>query len=612
LSVTVVLQWVQATLFVALAAAALTSFARQRSAPAAYVAAAFAAMGGATLSGRVTDVAGVEPPELIGDLTLVAVVAFPWLLAAFAWSFSGRLPTWLRVAGVATAVLAVVAFPLPPLGDAPDRTQIAQLYVAAVLVSWLLLTAAAAGHLWMAGRGQRVVRARTRLLALGAVVLALALLVAGTGGDSDGLTILVNVAAISSALLFAAGLAPPAFLRMYWRQLPNARWHEMQSALIAARTPEEAAEAVVPVLADTFGGGALCTDSGDVIVARDGIDGTDADDIAARIARGETEIDGVEVTPVDRWHLAVQTSPYAPLFGEDEEGLLRRFGGQLRLAIQRADLYVAHREARRQVEASSEELQALLIGLAHDLRSPAVTISTYAALIGDSDDPDDVALMVEGLRDGSAYLDRLVDGLLSLSRIGRNDGEPEPVALEEVISGVARRLAAAYPALEVTTSGDLPVVCVDRLRIEQVVDNLLGNAAKHGGREDLTVTVTWSPDREGGTLVFADDGRGVSEAEREHVFGLFRRGSSSAAGSGVGLGLVRRIVDNLGGSIRLAPSDRGALVEVRLPTSVIVERSPSGLVRRDTRTDTDVGTGPGADAAPGSVADGGERRDVRP
>jgi signal transduction histidine kinase len=581
LQVIVVLQWVQAVLFTGLAAAALTSFARHRSAPAGYVAAAFAVLGAATLSGRVTDAAGSTPPEIVGDLTLAAVVTFPWLLAAFAWSFSGRLPTWLRAVGVATAGLALLAFPLPPLGDAPDRGQTEQLYVAAVLVAWLLLTAAAAVHLWRAGRGQGVVRARTRLLALGAVVLALALLVAGTAGESATLTTLVTLATIASALLFAAGVAPPAFLRMYWRQLPNVRWHDMQTALIAATTPTEAAGAVVPVLADTFGGGALCTDDDHTIVARRGIDEEDAAAIAARIAAGETDIPGVEVTPVDGWHLAVQTSPYAPLFGEDEEGLLRRFGGQLRLAIQRADLYVAHREARRQVEASSRELQALLIGLAHDLRSPAVTISTYAALIGDTDDDDDRALMVEGLRDGSAYLDRLVDGLLSLSRIGRSDGEPESVDLEAVVNGVARRLAAAYPSLEVTTSGDLPVIQADRLRIEQVVDNLLGNAAKHGGREDLTVTVSWAADRDGGTLTFADDGRGVGEDERESIFGLFRRGSTGATGSGVGLGLVRRIVDHMGGSIQVAPSGGGAVFELRLPAAVVVERSVAPRDRQD-------------------------------
>jgi signal transduction histidine kinase len=572
--VTAVLQWVQAALFAALAIATAISWWRHRSAPTAYAAAGFGALGVATVSARVTEAAGVTLPEVVADVRTAAVVAFPWLLAAFAWSFTGRLPSWLRTSGVLVGALAGAAFALPPLADTADRGELEQVYVAAVLVIWLLLTAAAAAHLWVAGRGQRVVRTRTRLLALGAIVLALALLVAGLAGDSTTLAVVTALATIVAALLFAAGVAPPTFLRLYWRQLPNARWHAMQTDLIAATTPQEAAEAVVPILSETFGGGALCVGSDGRVIASAGLAEADAVELAERIVDGRTDPSELEVVPADRWHLAVQTSPYAPLFGEDEQGLLRRFAGQLRLATQRAALYLAHREAREEVEASSRELQALLIGLAHDLRSPAVTISTYAALIGDADDEADRALMVDGLRDGSAYLERLVDGLTSLSRIGRNDGEPEPVPLRDVVTGVTRRLHASHPEIRVQVEGELPVIHVDRLRIEQVVDNLIGNAAKHGGRDDLTVTVSWAADEDGGLLTIADDGRGIGESERESVFGLFRRGTTTASGSGVGLGLVRRIVDHLGGTIQVAPSDRGARLEVRIPRAAIVADGP--------------------------------------
>ncbi len=567
-----VLQWTQALLFATLAVAAFGAWRRHRTAPAGYVAAAFGVLAAAVLNSRIRELLPGEAPELVSDLAILAIVAFPWLLAAFAWSFSGRLPTWLRAAGVVTFGLGLLAFAVPPLGDAADRGPVESAYVGTVLSLWVALTVAAALHLWRAGRGQPVVRARTRLLALGALVLALALLVAGlVPEDNAVLPILIAVATIVSAVLFAAGSAPPAPLRLYWRQLPAQRMHEMQTALVAALTPHEAAEAVVPVLADTFGGGATCLDPDGAVAARSRLTEEATTAIADRIRAGATEIDGVQVLAVDGWWLAVQGSPYAPLFGEDERDLLERFGLQLRLAVQRAELFVAHGRARDQVEEASRDLQAMLVGLAHDLRSPAVTISTYAALLPDAEDDDDRDQMLEGLRDGSAYLDRLVDGLLALSRIGRNDGEPEPVDLGEVVAGVARRLVASFPGLEVRTVDPLPVLCLDRLRIEQVVDNLLGNAAKHGGSDDLRVEVSWEPSPAGGgVLRFADDGRGVSEDEREVVFGLFRRGSTSAAGSGVGLGLVRRIIENHGGHVRFAPTDRGACVEITLPDELVV------------------------------------------
>lgn len=566
------LQWIQALLFAGLGVAALRSYRRQRTRPAAYAAAAFATIAAVTLAARIAGLVFAERPEQLQDLTVAGIVAFPWLLAAFAWSFDGRLPRWLRIAGVGSALLALAIVPTPPLGDAADRGTAERLYIAALLIQWILLIGAAAVHLWSAGRGQRVVRARTRLLAGGAVVLAVALLLAGTVDRTatPGLATSTTLLAIASATLFGAGVAPPRFLRWYWRQLPSRRMHEMQTALVASVTPEQVAHAVTPVVGDTFGAGALCADATGRVVSRHGLAADEAEPIAAELTRDASVRADVRALEVDGWWLAVHTSPYAPLFGEDEQALLARFGLQFRLALQRAELFAAHERDRAELERSSAEMQAMLVGLSHDLRSPSVTISTYAALLREARDDEDRDQMVAGIRESSAYLDRLVDGLLELSRIGRSEGEPEPVDLTGVVDGVRRRLTVTHPDVRVDIPTPLPTIHVDRLRIEQVVDNLLGNAAKHGGRDDLTIQVSWEPTTDGGTLVLADDGRGVPERERETVFALFRRGSGAqSTGSGVGLGLVRRIIESYGGRIRFAPSDRGARAEVELPGDIV-------------------------------------------
>lgn len=575
------LQWIQALLFAGLGLAGARAYRRQRTRPTAYIAAAFACLAFVTLGSRIARLVTDQPPELFTDLLVATLVAFPWLLAAFVWSFEGPLPRWLRLAGLGSALIGLAIIPLPPIGAAPERDLVQGIYVGVLLITWVLLVGAAALHLWRAGRGQRVVRARTRLLAGGAVVLAAALLVTGTltADETPGLATGVALLVITSALLFAAGVAPPPLLRWYWRRVPGQRMHQMQTALVASATPDEVAHAVTPVLAETFGAGALCVDAAGRIVACHDLSIAEAERIAADLAdAGPAPADGpharddVRVLGVDGWWLAVHTSPYAPLFGEDERQLLERFGLQFRLALQRTELYAAHERDRAQLERSSAEMQAMLVGLSHDLRSPAVTISTYASLLREARDDDDRDQMIAGIHDSSAYLDRLVDGLLELSRIGRSDGEPEPVALGGVLDGVSRRLAVTHPDARVVVATELPTIHVDRLRIEQVVDNLLGNAAKHGGREDLTVRVAWRPaDDGGGTLVVADDGKGIPEREREHVFALFRRGSgASSSGSGVGLGLVRRIVESYGGRIRFAPSDLGARVEVDLPETVVL------------------------------------------
>lgn len=566
-----IMQWVQALLFTGLGVFGVKAYLDQRTRPAAYVAAAFVTLAFATLGARIESLAG-DAPTFLADLRVAALVAFPWLLAAFAWSFRGPLPRWLKLAGIASALIALAPLLLPPITDDAERTTAQSLFIAVLLIQWLLLTGATATYLWRAGRGQRVVRARTRLLASGAVALTIALLVAGTVDRSERpvLSFIIALLVIAAALLFAAGVAPPPVLRWYWRRLPSQRMHQMQTALVAASTPEQVADAVTPVLGDTFGAGAVCADSTGRVVARHGMGEQESELIVAQLIDGELQRPYIRALEVEGWYLAVQTSPYAPLFGEDERDLLARFGLQFRLALQRAQLYVAHERDRAELERSSAEMQAMLVGLSHDLRSPAVTISTYASLLREARDDDDRAQMIEGINDSSAYLDRLVDGLLELSRIGRSEGEPEPIALDEVIDGVGRRLAATHPGMTILVTTQLPTICVDRLRIEQVVDNLLGNAAKHGGREDLTVHISWEPHGAGGTLVLADDGRGIPEDERESVFALFRRGSGAqVSGSGVGLGLVRRIVESYGGRICFAPSEAGARVEVELPEDLL-------------------------------------------
>jgi signal transduction histidine kinase len=566
-----IMQWVQALLFTALAVFGVKAYLAQRSRPTAYVAAAFVALAFTTLGARIEALIDGSP-ELLRGPRIAAVAAFPWLLAAFAWSFRGRLPRWLKLAGLGTAFLAAVALALRPTIGVSDGSGVDRLFLAALLIQWVLLSGATAAHLWRAGSGQRVVRARTRLLAGGAVALAVALLVAGTVDRTQrpSLAFAVSFLAITAALLFAAGVAPPPVLRWYWRRLPSQRMHQMQTALVAASTPDEVAHAVTPVLGDTFGAGAVCADHAGRIVAHHGMGEQESELIVAQLADGDLQRPDIRALDVEGWHLAVQTSPYAPLFGEDERDLLARFGLQFRLALQRAQLYVAHERDRAELERSSAEMQAMLVGLSHDLRSPAVTISTYASLLREARDDDDRAQMIEGINDSSAYLDRLVDGLLELSRIGRSEGEPEAIALDDVIDGVGRRLAATHPAMTIAVTTPLPTICVDRLRIEQVVDNLLGNAAKHGGRDDLSVGISWEPHDAGGILVLADDGRGIPEGERESVFGLFRRGSGAqVSGSGVGLGLVRRIVESYGGRIRFAPSELGARVELTLPQELL-------------------------------------------
>jgi signal transduction histidine kinase len=565
------LRLVQAAMYVGLAVAATRVWRRERGRPAAYLAAAFVALGAVTAIG--VFLRRFEPDELqvLRDLNVVLLLSFAWLLAAAVWSFVHRqLPRWLRAAGVLLGAIALLSFALPPLGQPGERSVVAQLYVLAALVVWLTLLLAAAVRLWRAGdQRQRVVRARTRAMAAGAVGIGLVLIASANVQQSPGVSVTFSLLTITSAVLFGIGYVPPRLLRWWWRQLPASRIAAMQTELIAASTPQEVAAAFTPVIAEMYGGAVMLGPGGRLL----GAGGLPDDEVQelTDLVRARVDVEDVHVVDVEGYCLAVRTSPYAPLFAESEERVLREIVLLVRLALERAELQASTEAARAETQRAYDDQQALLVGLAHDLRSPAVTISTYSSLISAAEDLEDAKQMAEGLAGSAGYLDRLVDGISELSRIGRNDGHPEPIALAEVVGHAATRARATHPDLQVDVSPDLPTVVVDRLRIEQVFDNLIGNAAKHGGRDDLTVSVHTEPLEGGGVrVVVADDGAGVPEREREEVFALFRRGSGAGGqGSGVGLGLCRRIVESYGGQIRFAPVERGARAEVDLPAAVV-------------------------------------------
>jgi signal transduction histidine kinase len=559
--------------FLGLTAAAGWQFFRQRTPSAAYLTVAFAIIAVVLLAGRLRpdDAEGVW--NVVGAVNVLLLATFPWLLAAFAWSFEGRLPRWLRLALVAAVGIGVWGIALSPFPDPAERSLVEETYVLAFIAAWGVLVIAAATRLWTAGGRQHLVRARMRLMAGGMAVLTVALFVSvGGSGGGDAVVTVSRLLVLTSATLFVAGYAPPLPLRLWWRRRSTQQFQRMQVALIGAATPKEVGKAVVPTLADLLGSGVVLVGADRQVLAAAQLPDERAQVLARRLSAGGTIDDDTLVVPVNESWLLIQSNPYTPVFGQDEQELVEAFSLQVRLALERSELFEAHLAARTEAERTSQELEAMLLGLSHDLRSPAIAISGFAALLGQTDDPDARAEMIERIRSSTAYLNDLVDALLELSRIGRAQADVEPVDLTAVAELVAQRVGANHPQVMVRIEGPLPVVLINPARAEQLLDNLVGNAVKHGGRDDLTVTISSRPIPSGIELTVADDGRGIPPEDRDVVFALFQRGTNAGGrGSGLGLGMVRRIAEASGGSVRLAGSEVGATFVVELPIEVVVD-----------------------------------------
>ncbi|HEX7611684.1 MAG TPA: ATP-binding protein, partial [Candidatus Limnocylindrales bacterium] len=218
---------------------------------------------------------------------------------------------------------------------------------------------------------------------------------------------------------------------------------------------------------------------------------------------------------------------------------------------------------------------ALLDSVSHDLRTPLAAIRAAA---GNLMDPD-VALAPEEERAAASSIDREAQRLSRLVRnmldLGRIEGAALHPSLElydlaDLVDPVVERLAPTLAPLEVDVAipADLPAVQVDGIFVDQILTNLLENAARYAAGKALRVSARAVGDRV--LLMVEDAGPGVPATALPHLFERFyraprRQGSRSEGGSGIGLAVVRGLAQAMGGSTEARPSALGGLaVIVRL------------------------------------------------
>jgi len=265
---------------------------------------------------------------------------------------------------------------------------------------------------------------------------------------------------------------------------------------------------------------------------------------------------------------------------------LRR--AQREAEARRAEAQALWAERERLVEESNrvrlleevDRLRGALMGsVSHDLRTPLASIK---ASISDLADPglhlsdEDRALLLRTTEEETDRLTRLVTNLLDMSRIqaGALVLHRSATPLDELVGGVAARLAPLFRdhRLTLDVPEGLPLVDVDYLLVEQVLSNLLENAARH---TPAGTGVTLRAAAVAGEVEVAvvDHGPGVAEEERERIFDRFYRpgaqsGGPAGTGTGMGLAIVKAIVEAHGGRIRVETTPGGgATFAFRLPVS---------------------------------------------
>jgi signal transduction histidine kinase len=225
-------------------------------------------------------------------------------------------------------------------------------------------------------------------------------------------------------------------------------------------------------------------------------------------------------------------------------------------ALQQARDLLEQRVSERtaELEAANKELEAFSYSVSHDLRAPLRQIDGFSVMLMEhfESQPDaTVRRYLKLIRSGVLTMGQLVDDLLNMGRISRQELARKPTDLNALVQKVVRELQPETEGRQIDWRiGTLPEVDCDPGLIKQVVQNLLSNAVKYTRQRTRAVIEVGQMMAEEETVIFVrDNGAGFDQKYAHKLFGVFQRlhRSEDFEGTGVGLAIVQRIVQKHGG-----------------------------------------------------------------
>ncbi len=222
----------------------------------------------------------------------------------------------------------------------------------------------------------------------------------------------------------------------------------------------------------------------------------------------------------------------------------------------------------KEIEAKNSELERFSYTVSHDLRSPLITIQGFAYLLREDLEhgkTEDLASQLEYIETAAIKMDRLITDTLQLSRIGRVANPPVDVPFGEIVLEAQEQIKSS--GVEVTVADDFPTVHVDRMRLVEVLVNLITNSIKYMGEQSQPkIDIGYRVDGETPVFFVTDNGMGIDKSQHEKVFELFHKVDGSSNGTGAGLAIVKRIIEVHEGRIWLeSEKGKGCTVCFTLP-----------------------------------------------
>ncbi len=230
--------------------------------------------------------------------------------------------------------------------------------------------------------------------------------------------------------------------------------------------------------------------------------------------------------------------------------------------------------AKKELKAKNTELERFTYTVSHDLRSPLVTVNGFVEMLREDLERNEKEKMKGDLKfieNGTAKMEHLLNDTLQLSRIGRMVNPPEDVPFGEIVHETLEQTTGQIKSsgVEITVAEDFPAVHVDRMRIVEMLVNLITNSINYMGEQPRPrIDIDYRVDDEEAVFFVQDNGIGIDKSQHEKVFELFYTVDKSGKGTGAGLAIVKRIIEVHNGRIWIeSEKDKGCTVCFTLPVA---------------------------------------------
>jgi len=277
------------------------------------------------------------------------------------------------------------------------------------------------------------------------------------------------------------------------------------------------------------------------------------EDKYARIERKDEALEGEAYMPNMKAGAVYLYGKAAVLY--DSTGNLYGAIESIRDVTERKNAEQVRERLVKELESKNAEMERFTYTVSHDLRSPLITVSGLVGFLKSDLVKGNITrttTFLERITNAIAKMDNLLKDTLELSRIGRVANPPEKVAFDDIVqdalSQVQERITKS--GTKITVAEAMPDVFVDKMRIAEVMVNLIENGIKYMGDQAHPEIEIGHRIKDGQYTFFVkDNGMGIDPSQFDKVFELFYKVNAKSEGTGAGLAIVKRIIEVQGGRI---------------------------------------------------------------